>query len=194
MSTKKLQRGEHADRRGYLHVYVPFSGFYESLHSAWLETAIEGISDPDDNAITCDHCQVDCNASENNYASEYADQLASLLGINIEFDAVYRPKEYNFTTDSIGGWIKIKTAKTLLERCDKDALRAKLKDRFTSCDGFSSWYRNDLNDWGPINEWDCIQLETLLIVLLEEIDPEYEFNLAMDIVANEMVEYTSTAA
>lgn len=81
------------------------------------------------------------------------------------------PREYNFETDRLF----VNASKALVNRLwarsredGHETLRRVIQDRFTSCDGFISHYRNTLEDWpGDLVDWDHNQLGTLLIACLD---------------------------
>lgn len=43
-----------------------------------------------------------------------------------------------------------------------NALKERAAEKFTSRDGFSSFYSPDVEDWGPIDKRDCNQVGTLI--------------------------------
>jgi hypothetical protein len=47
---------------------------------------------------------------------------------------------------------------------NSETLKNIIKRRFTSRDGFSSWYSNDIEEWKEkkIQDWNCVELGTLL--------------------------------
>ena len=67
------------------------------------------------------------------------------------FEKLWQPKEYNFATDEIHtNW---NISESFLDLCfdyvnaNIDAFEVYLKNNFTSCDGFFSYYSNDLATW-----------------------------------------------
>ena len=83
------------------------------------------------------------------WCAEIQKRLAALgMKVKIEFEAVYSPKEYNFTTDSLNATITVNTYN--LKRYfikHKEKLRQYFVDTYTSRDGFASFYDNDIDRW-----------------------------------------------
>jgi hypothetical protein len=81
-------------------------------------------------------------------------KLKDILGIEmkVELQRIVSPQYYNFKNDSLD--IQIDVDEDLLiskvrEIIDKnlDEFKKYIKDNYTSCDGFMSFYSNDVNDW-----------------------------------------------
>lgn len=147
---------------------IPFSGFYNSLHDMVIDDTIEQMFSDDygnvnDGLVMRVHNE--CKFSEVflQYAQEYVTAFADEFDINgVVFDELDSPREYNFTTDRIFIKLPLGECKRIFEYVCKDELQALISERFTSCDGFTSFYSNDLSSWGDIAEWDHNQLGTLL--------------------------------
>ena len=165
---------------------IPFSGFYESDHNYLIEQAIEYIFETDkdcggspavpdiiyytdkmDNkAIEIDYCKL--------YVMAFAEKFEDITGIvlPVSFKDMTSPREYNFTTDRIFSDISLETVQALYDESAKDdheSLKSKIRERFTSYDGFISSYDNDLSgdDWNkPLEQWDHNQIETLILAVL----------------------------
>ena len=151
---------------------IPFTGFYESIHSMQIDSVIEydleyydlTYDEYESNGLDYHLCCVE-------YAKEYADVYAADSGINLQFEYMSSPREYNFTTDIIFCDISLKEVKRVYSECDIKELAALVTELFTSRDGFSSFYSNNLNEWGPVEQWDHNQVGTLLECFYnEEID------------------------
>lgn len=100
--------------------------------------------------------------------SEMEDQLAEFVS-GIHLEKVSSPKEYNFTNDAIHCIIipKKKVIKTYLNT-HKEAFLMYIKDRYTSYDGFMSFYSNDGTEWlNEIN--DCLVDDHKLGAILQFI-------------------------
>lgn len=178
---------------------VPFMGFYESLYSDIIETAttpdetdiaaMYGYSgdNPEqflsDNNITFDYNKTekwqekqnfDYNAMCNKIATMYVEELAELTGVNLVFESLRSPREYNFSTDTIYAHIDNRTVRKLFAQAiDKlDIFQEVINERHTSRSGFISFYSNNINDWikKPCNKYDHNEIETLLHVLLKDYD------------------------
>ena len=80
------------------------------------------------------------------------------------------PKYYNFSTDQVFVNIELVDLQQLLYAVLKDAkLKAsfleRIKQKFTSYDGFMSSYPNDLEEWGENDTWDHNQWGTLFEII-----------------------------
>ena len=71
--------------------------------------------------------------------------------IRIEFDSLYSPNAYNFETDIINCKIALTDnaiqAIQVYIRDNEAKFKEYIKNRYTSYDGFSSYYSNDNRDW-----------------------------------------------
>lgn len=172
---------------------IPFSGFYESLHDSQIDDCVEGMfQDDSGNRIfpelaerlfrSCDFHQV-----YEKYAADYTAAFAHEFGLkSLVFESLSSPREYNFTTDRIFATIDESEVLDLLGRVDLDAFAAQVKERFTSYDGFMSFYSPDIGTWGPPAEWDHNQVGTLLLAHAneqsnEDFDHWAEFALMSDL-------------
>lgn len=175
-------------------VTVPFSGFYQSLHDASIDGAIEQMFS--DRATgternegleqrlfdKCDFSQV-----HNSYAKAYTEAFAQAFGLEtLKFEKLVSPKEYNFDTDRIFAFIDGAELERLYQKMERQALAELVNEKFTSGPGFHSFYSNDLADWGPVSTWDHNQAGTLLEALADQesmrgdFDSSAEFGLCED--------------
>lgn len=137
-----------------------FSGFYESIHDSVFddeETYIMEEYNKEYDDFRFSHHWVE-------YSRRYVSAIASEIGIDLEFAELTSPREYNFTTDKISVYIKTKDLKKISSALNSTTLKDIIKRRFTSRDGFMSFYSNDINEWKekPVKDWDCVELGTLL--------------------------------
>lgn len=156
-----------------METFIPFAGFYNSVHDSNLDWALESIvsddrGDPDrelyDRLFDCtEWCKV-----HEDYALKYAREFSSKYEIDLGFKRLISPKYYNYETDRILCTISDAEVMRLWETKDYARLQKVCKERFTSCDGFISHYKNDYTLW-PIDplEWDCNQVETLIMSHLD---------------------------
>jgi hypothetical protein len=158
---------------------IPFSGFYYSYHSDELDRVLEQMTEDD----SCH--QIPLVDSEGNslelwehinwskvheeYAKLYAENFCSWfegetgIKLNAKFSALDSPRSYNFTTDRIFVKIPLRAVKELYKWLGPEVIDTQIKKRFTSYDGFISFYKNSLAAWPKdLNEWDCNQIGTLL--------------------------------
>lgn len=154
-----------------------FGGFYESIHGSVFDEEEKYIMEDypkhneEDFRFTCDRIE---------YCKNYVSAISSKLGINFKFMELTSPKEYNFTTDKLSVWMTSKDLKKISSVLSSDTLKNLIKRRFTSRDGFSSWYSNEIEEWkeNKITDWNCVELGTLLDAwIIENETQEYYDNL-----------------
>jgi hypothetical protein len=90
-------------------IQIPFSGFYNSIHNSNIEYEL-------DNGVFTDHATGRINNDRLSelaydainrrelyldYAREYVDNFNCEFGLNLEFESMKSPKEYNFSTGRI---------------------------------------------------------------------------------------------
>lgn len=137
-----------------------FSGFYESIHDSVFDSECENIMEEygkkwDDFRFTYNY---------EDYCKNYVRAISSEIGLDLEFKSMWSPREYNFATDEITCYISSKDLKKISSVLNSDVLEKIIKRRFTSRDGFISFYSNSLKEWKekPVKDWDEIELGTLL--------------------------------
>ena len=151
-----------------------FGGFYESIHS--------GAFDDEETRIIEDYPgkkydDFRFKQDEIGYCKNYVSAISSEINLKMEFMELTSPREYNFSTDQISVYIDTKTLKKISSVLNSDTLKNLIKRRFTSRDGFSSWYSNDIEEWKEkkVSDWNCVELGTLLdawIIENPDIDEE----------------------
>jgi hypothetical protein len=151
---------------------LPFSGFYESYHSATIDEAIDTVCMDDNGDINDDlanliyhHC--DFNAVRLNYAKEYCAAFSKHFNVALSFESIKSPREYNFSTDVIYCDISLDEVKRLFDSCDKAELSKFIENKFASYEGFISHYSNDLDDWGDIESFDHNQIGAIIEFLYD---------------------------
>jgi len=161
---------------------IPFSGFYESDHAMMVDDEIEQYFQTEDgHSYVPDEFWVsafDHSAVYADYAVRYAIEFIALLDENeipikgMVYESMKSPKEYNFTTDSLFCLVPEATIRSWykISKAEKHATLAKvIKEKFTSRDGFFSFYKNDINEWiiKPLEKWDHNEIGTLLVAVME---------------------------
>lgn len=164
----------------HLSLTVPFSGFYNSIWSEALrfyeEMVVNGlvVEEEDRDAVFGALCDAtEYQTAHSDVAKEYVAQFnhafeaKTEIEINLRFETLASPREYNYTTDRIFAHIPVGRAHALfaLSRNENhDSLRALVERDFTHRDGFVSHYSNDLDDWleAPLAEWSPVQVGALL--------------------------------
>ena len=174
---------------------LDFPGFYESILSAALDDAenmeAENIAEAhpelDRPAIgDAMYKHSDYRKGFDAIARASVDWLNHVLegtGIELTFDSMESPREYNFTTDAL--FVTVNDPKLLLLRTRPSNLDAVIKERFTSGPGFHSFYSNDPDAWRakPLDEWDHNELGALLTACLRQRAQE------KDLDQHDMLEY-----
>lgn len=162
-------------------ISIPFSGFYESVHSGLIDHEIEQLFADRDTGeegvipeafYLTDYCT---KATFEAYAKDYLENFRTWLyleinlDISLEFEKLYRPRFYNYQTDRIFAFISLEDARKLEVLANPLTLKAVIERRHTSRSGFISFYSNDLATWKSKNlaEYDCNELETVLIAAIE---------------------------
>jgi hypothetical protein len=166
-------------------INIPFAGFYNSKYSGELDAVQERFVEyeveknpglnPDipNNALW--HC-ADYGIAYDHIARAYVDPFNQYildeyeLDLDLKFESMTSPREYNFTTDRIFCEISEENVRKLREAVSDPALRLAIKERFTSRSGFISSYPNRLEDWPPLEQWDHNELGTLLVALLDDAE------------------------
>lgn len=134
-------------------IQLPFSGFYESIHSSILDDALE-LHFSDDHGDLSEEAadaiymaDVDWTAIHNEYAKEYAEELGYNLELDIQFDELTSPKYYNFSTDKIYATIPADQMKKIRDQVEQhEKWPQYLEDHYKSYDGFISFYSYDPAD------------------------------------------------
>lgn len=144
-----------------------FSGFYESIH--------DGVFDDEETQIIEDYHGHDWDDfrfkyDRIGYCKNYVSAISNEIGLKMEFMELTSPREYNFSTDQISVYIDGKTLKKISSVLNSDTLKNLVKRRFTSHDGFISYYSNDIEEWKKkkVQDWNCVELGTLLDAWIEE--------------------------
>jgi len=155
---------------------VPFfPGFYESILDAFIDREIEyemeGFGKPGDEYYRAPQTWEEADRKANYPCARLAIAKAWLAafgketGLTLEWETMTSPKEYNFETDRLFADIDANTLAKLATAKDTPEFAEVLKEKFTSRDGFISFYSNDVegSEWQqPVTEWDHNQLQALL--------------------------------
>lgn len=147
-----------------------FHGFYESIHSSKIDDAGDSViqdenGDPIPELANIMWENLNYRKVFEGYAKLYCDNFGELYNIPVRFESLNSPREYNFTTDSIYAHISLSTVRRIRGLTPESTLADTIRQRFTSRDGFRSFYSNDLQseEWQvPMQDWDANMIETLL--------------------------------
>ena len=135
-----------------------FDGFYHSLVDVgdYLEISddLESYGD-----ITQEqHDNINWKATRANVSKNYLNhwkiknkEILEKLGLEITFEKVDSPREYDFRTDDcvcIATYDEAYTIQKFRELCENDSNFADfVRNRYKSYSGFISFYSNDVKDW-----------------------------------------------
>ena len=171
-------------------IQIPFGGFYESIHSHGINDYIDSqcFTDYETGTINNDNLSARLYDALNwrdlfiDYAREYTEHFAHEFKIELTFESLSSPREYNFVTDRIFCEISETEVLRIYRLTDKNILKKMALDMFTSYDGFSSFYDNDITAWGDVLEYDHNQLLCLLESYIKTIEPQiidndYEYSI-----------------
>ena len=175
--------------------FIPFAGFYGSLHSDAIDQVAEMAfqdSSGDMNESLYDSAVTDIawGRARLEYAKEYARCYAVQLGIAAStFSDMISPREYNFGTDRIFIRLPVSEFRRILDATPRGYLAQIAKEWFTSRDGFMSHYDSDPEAWGEPEEFDHNQIGAVLVAywrareVADDMEPqedwESEFSLDM---------------
>ena len=174
---------------------IPFDGFYESFISDDIDhqigqqiewdTDIYDLNEDEQQILWDSYLSINRSYFYNQIAKDYTNFYIEILNRRLEgftlkakFNLLTSPREYNFETDRIFIDIEknhaIDFIKYIIKNYKKE-LEEKIKDRFTSRDGFWSHYKNGLDLWTQdYSEWDHNQIGTCFELFdLEEEDINY---------------------
>ena len=174
---------------------ILFDGFYESFidddidhqigqQIEW-DTDTFDLNESEQEVIEDNYLSVNRSYFYNQIAEDYTNFYIDALNEELDgftLKATYKcftsPREYNFETDRIFIEIEenhaIDFIKYIIKNYKKE-LENKIKERFTSRDGFWSHYKNRLDLWPKdYSEWDCNMIGTCFELFdLEEEDINY---------------------
>lgn len=137
-----------------VHTFLPlFSGFYNSIWEFEEEQIIESYNEENGTDLDWDDFEWTYNFVD--YAKAITEGIMDTikeefpdLVISYEFEGLIQPREYNFETDSVNIVLEVDKAVLLnLIGENREKLTEKIKEKYTSRDGFYSSYSNDINEW-----------------------------------------------
>lgn len=170
---------------------IPFSGFYESIHDSEIDRALESEFSDHETGCTINDAllhrawdAVNFSAVRHDYAKEYAAQFAHNFGLKtLEFESMQSPKEYNFTTDRIFCFIDYAELCRIIGGFNLSEFADHVKEKFTSRDGFASFYSPVLAEWGNVKTWDHNQAGTALeFYAMQESGGEFDQWAEFDVI------------
>lgn len=168
-----------------IEIKIPFSGFYETIHSNDIDRHFEWLYNLDDDPEIDWYDQLqpgEYKKAEIEYCKQYTQLFSELVDVPMTFKEMTSPREYNFSTDRIFCNMNADELTKIKNRLDHDKMTELVKRKFTSCDGFMSFYSNSYDEWLNQSEpWDHNQISTALECLADEADPEWRLYIGEDI-------------
>lgn len=172
-----------------------FPGFYESWLSGGIDNAeegnIEGITERQEEdgvplelrldvnqmseiywrVYPCDYRKV-----EEDICKQFVDAMNTYVSgegdfdLQMEFEEMTSPKEYNFTTDRLFVKMELDVLAEMMDRTTPKTLCDTIREQFTPRSGFIPFYSNDPKEWmcKPLEDWDHNELGTLLSAFLAD--------------------------
>ena len=160
-------------------IIAPFNGFYNTVHGGNVEGMVECYTDGEDGKIKEDN--TDYKKTHVQYCKDWISELESLINneidenfikeIKLKFKDLESPKYYNFENDRLFisiGLISMQKIKALITKDYSSELEKELKEKFTSCDGFSSHYPNNTKEF-LTKEEDCNTRGVYFKIFLESV-------------------------
>lgn len=164
---------------------IPFMGFYNSWHDQEIDQAINHLCDDNETLINHVFMETDFTQIHIDYAEKFTKLFADYFEISVKFKLLSSPKYYNFETDRIIVDISIKELQRIHAIVPYDLLKKRIKERFTSYDGFISFYPNDLAKWPQdLKDWDLNHIGTLIecyILQHENYNQDWELRILEDL-------------
>lgn len=174
-------------KRATFSTFVPFSGFYYSLHSEIIDSLEESMftdcggnsGASSSNLADIFYSHVDYSHVYGEYAKHYVDELREKTGLtSIAFEELTSPREYNFQTDRIFAEISRSDLAKMLKAVRGKRLNKKIKDLYTTRSGFISFYPNHISRWPRAEEWNHNHVGAVLSAYIELRHPGLEEEIA----------------
>lgn len=171
-------------------IELPFAGFYESWHNQAIDDALQSQFRDDSGEVpgaVADiiwMADIDWTAIKTEYCKRFTEAFGSELELGLIFDEMTSPREYNFSTDRLFATIPAAQLHKIRREVEKhEAWPERIQDRFTSYDGFYSFYSNDYTDdvWTR-PELDECQYEVLIGFWVEEVQGHNLTDLGIDLI------------
>ena len=121
-------------------VALNFGGFYDSIHSNLIDTELENILETEDLEYDQIFDYIDFKAIYLEYSKRLVEGLNDNFDLNLKFEQLIRPKEYNFSTDEILVEMSMQDYNYLFLDTDQDELKHKITKATTNRDGYLAFY------------------------------------------------------
>lgn len=146
-------------------VKLNFGGFYGSIHSDLIDSEIENILESENLRYDeiCDY--IDFKAIYLEYSKRVVLDVNNNFDLNLKFEQLIQPREYNFHTDEILVEMTMQDYNSLFLETDQSSLQLKIQDATTASSGYIPFY----NKLEILNEPQFIA-EFLLDIVIEGAD------------------------
>ena len=121
-------------------VALNFGGFYDSIHSDLIDAELENILETEDLEYDQICGYIDFKAIHLEYSKRLVLDFNDNFDLQLKFEQLIRPKEYNFTTDIIIVDMAFQDYNYLFLDTDQDELKHKITKATTNRDGYSAFY------------------------------------------------------
>lgn len=173
-----------AERRD---VKVPFQGFYNTIHDAAFDMALEQINlddDGEEHEVIGLH-NVDWAAVRLAYAQKYLEAAGTQMGMSFTFTRIIEQKDYANGNDMIIAGVERSALENLHQTITSDmematAWAQHVRAELTERDGFIPYYSNDASDWGDLTSWDDAQIDCMLDFFAAKVELD-EQAIAMEL-------------
>ena len=146
-------------------VALNFGGFYDSVHSNLTDTELENILETEDLEYDqiCDY--IDFKAIHLEYSKRLVSNFNDEFDLNLKFEELFQPKEYNFKTDEILVEMSMQDYNYLFLDTDQDELKHKITKATTNRDGYLAFY-----NYSEMLDEPQFIAEFLLDIIMEGVD------------------------
>jgi len=130
-----------------------FPGFYNTMFEPCEENEIYSHNQENSTDLSYDDFEWDYSDYQDRVASAFVESFERefkdiMPGIDIKFQKVVSPREYNFRNDSINIEVNMNFNNFMvIVNENKENIREYIRQNYTSRDGFISWHSNDVEDW-----------------------------------------------
>lgn len=130
-----------------------FPGFYNTIFEPCEDNEIYNHNQENDTDLSYDDFNWDYDDYRERVASAFVESFERefkdvVPDVQINFQSVVGPKEYNFSNDSINIEVEMNFLKFMtMVGHNKENIREYIRDKYTSRSGFISWHSNDVDDW-----------------------------------------------
>ena len=146
-------------------VALNFGGFYDSIHSDLIDTELENILETENLEYDqiCDY--IDFTAIHLEYSKRLVSNFNDEFDLNLKFEQLIQPKEYNFKTDEILVEMSMQDYNYLFLDTDQDELKHKITKATTNRDGYLAFY-----NYSEMLDEPQFIAEFLLDIIMEGVD------------------------